>query len=92
MAMTPMNFLSAPRLPQAAHDFEGQTMKELPKPIADGDSLTGTESDDADAGSQGALSEFAPEAMGRALSEHGGLGIAKPIVKEPASNQHGARR
>lgn len=70
-----------PRLVRAAHEFEGQLMKELLKPLTQNDSgsesLTG---DDDDSGSGSALGQFAAEALGRALSDHGGLGIADRIV------------
>ncbi len=79
----------SPRLVRAAHEFEGQMMKELLKPLTDGDPLTGTE-EESGAGSEGALGEFASEAMGQALSEHGGLGIANQIVRELAGNQRGS--
>ena len=83
----------APRLVRAAHEFEGQMMKELLKPMTAGDPLTGTD-DDADSGdgSNGALGEFASEALGQSLSEHGGLGIANRIIQELShtGNQHGS--
>jgi Rod binding domain-containing protein len=81
-----------PRLVRAAHEFEAQMMKELIKPLNEGNSLTGSDEDgDADSGSGGALGEFASEALGRALSEGGGFGIATSIVKQlsPAGNQNG---
>ncbi len=82
-----------PRLVRAAHEFEGQMMKELMKPMTGGDALTGAEDDDSDsgAGSGGALGEFASEALGQALSERGGFGIADRIVRElsPSGNRHG---
>lgn len=70
-----------PRLVNAAHEFEAQMMKELLKPMAAGgsDPLTG-EDEDSDAGSGSALGEFATEALGQALSERGGLGIANKII------------
>jgi Rod binding domain-containing protein len=68
-----------PRLAKAAHEFEAQMMNELLKPLTASDGLTGDE-DDAGLGSAGALGAFASEALGRALSEHGGLGIADSIV------------
>lgn len=79
----------SPRLVRAAHEFEGQMMKELLKPMTDGDPLTGAADSSAEPGSQSALNEFAGEVMGRALSEHGGLGIADRIVRELAGNQSG---
>jgi len=69
-----------PRLVRAAHEFEAQMMKEMMKPLTHGSSLTGE--DDSDSGSGGALGEFATEALGRALSEQGGFGIACSIVKD----------
>jgi len=81
-----------PRLVRAAHEFEAQMMKELMKPLNHGSSLAGT-GEDGDDGSAGALGEFASEALGRALSERGGFGIAAGIVKElsPAVYQNGTR-
>jgi Rod binding domain-containing protein len=81
-----------PRLVKAAHEFEAQMMKELMKPLNRGTSLTGADADgDDDEGSGGALGEFAQEALGRALSEQGGFGIATSIVKQltHAGNQSG---
>jgi len=69
-----------PRLVRAAHEFEAQMMKELLRPLSSGSGLLGDE--DSGAGSSGALGEFAGEALGRALSERGGLGIASSIVHE----------
>lgn len=76
---------SAPslRLVRSAHEFEGQMMQELLKPMTHGDALTGTEEeDDSGEGSGGALSEFASEALGQSLSQRGGLGIGNQIIQE----------
>lgn len=85
----------SPRLVRAAHEFEGQMMQELLKPMTHGDALTGTDQDqdqdeDSGAGSGGALSEFASEALGQSLSLRGGLGIANQIIQELShtSNRH----
>jgi Rod binding domain-containing protein len=67
---------ASPRLVHAAHEFEGQMLKELLKPLAAGDGLTGEDSDNS------VLGEFAAEALGKALSEHGGFGIANRIVQQ----------
>lgn len=66
-----------PRLVRAAHEFEAQLMKELLKPLSAASGLTGS---DDDSNSTGALGEFAGEALGRAISEHGGFGIADGIL------------
>lgn len=72
-----------PRLVKAAHEFEAQMMQELMKPMTQKSSLTGDDSDsDSDSGSGGALGEYASEALARSLSENGGFGIAKQIIKE----------
>lgn len=72
-----------PKLVRAAHEFEGQMMQELLKPMAKSDGLTGEGGDsDSDSGSGGALGDFASEALGQALSQHGGFGIANRILKE----------
>jgi Rod binding domain-containing protein len=69
-----------PRLVRAAHEFEGMMMKELLKPMtgSDGesDSMTGGDG----AGSMGVLGDFATEALGQALSQRGGMGIANSIL------------
>lgn len=69
-----------PRLVRAAHEFEAQMMKELLKPLSAQKGLFGEE--EADSGSGGALTEYATEALGRAMSDHGGLGIANQIIGE----------
>lgn len=72
----------SPRLTKAAHEFEGQMMKELLTPLTSGDALTGEDDSDAGVGSSGALSQFASDALGQALSVRGGFGIADRIVHE----------
>lgn len=70
----------SPKLVRAAHEFEGQMMEELLKPMMNSsDPLTG---DDEQSGSGGTLGEFATEALGKALSQQGGFGIADGIIKE----------
>jgi Rod binding domain-containing protein len=83
-----------PRLVKAAHDFEAQLMKELLKPMTGQNSCI---ADADDSGAGGILGEFAAEALGRSLSEHGGFGIAERIVQgiseagkeSPAQSQSG---
>jgi flagellar protein FlgJ len=89
---TPEAGSPSPRLVQAAHQFEGMMMKELLKPMSAGDPLTGADEADADdsSGSNGALGEFATEALGQAMSERGGFGIANKIIGE-LGGQSGAR-
>ena len=85
-----------PKLARAAHEFEGQMMKQLLAPMTASDSLTGEEDSgdpdmDSGAGPGGALSQFASESLGQALSERGGFGIADRILQDlaRAGNRHG---
>jgi Rod binding domain-containing protein len=79
VASTPLS----PKLVGAAHDFEASMMKELLAPLQPGeDSLSG--GDDSE-GSSSALAAFASEALGKAISEHGGLGIASSILHQLSS-------
>jgi Rod binding domain-containing protein len=71
---------SQPRLIRAAHEFEAQMMQELLKPMTSGNGLDGE--DGAGSGSGSALATFASEALGKALSERGGFGIASGVVRE----------
>ena len=66
-----------PRLIRAAHEFEAQMMKELLKPLTADNGPTGS---DDESGSSSALGDYAGEALGRALSDAGGFGIANRIV------------
>lgn len=81
------NTQPTPKLLHAAHEFEAQMMKELLKPMTESDPLTGDHESadgalDSGAGSGGTLGEFALESLGKALSEHGGFGIADRIVNQ----------
>jgi peptidoglycan hydrolase FlgJ len=76
-----------PRLVKAAHEFEASMMKELLKPLQD--SLFGDDSGGDNLASQGALADFASDALGRALSERGGFGIANKILDQIGSKEAG---
>ncbi|HVJ07577.1 MAG TPA: hypothetical protein VM554_04285 [Acidisarcina sp.] len=69
------------RLASAAHQFEASMMSELMKPLQE-DSLFAEKAQDAgaDGGSGNALTGFASESLACALSQHGGLGIARQIL------------
>jgi Rod binding domain-containing protein len=69
----------SPRLANAAHEFEGQMMMELLKPMTAGDALS---ADEEDSGAGSALGEFATESLAQAISRGGGLGIANRILGE----------
>jgi Rod binding domain-containing protein len=71
--------LSSTHLVKASQDFEAMMLKELLKPLA---SDTSGGEDDSGSGSGSALGEYASEALGRALSQQGGFGIATRIQKD----------
>ena len=63
----------------SAHDFEAMMMKELLKPMTE--QFMGGDGEETGALAGGsALGEFASEALGRALSQQGGFGIANKII------------
>lgn len=71
-----------PKLKSAAHEFEASLMKEFLKPL-EHDSLFNEETpgdSDDEQGSAGALMSFGSQAMAKAISEHGGFGIATKIL------------
>lgn len=67
-----------PRLVRAAHEFEAAMMKELLSPLHNEDS-------DDRTSSSSALTDFAGGALGQAISEHGGFGIAEGIIRQLTS-------
>ena len=80
----------SPRLVSAAHEFEAAMMKELMAPLQSGDGLGGGDEDDE--GSSSALGSFAGEALGKAISEHGGFGIAKSILQQLSTENHSGKK
>jgi len=81
-----------PKLVTAAHQFEASLMQELLQPL-NSDSLFGDEEDSqpdstgslggltsSSDGSGSALLSFGSEALAKALSEKGGLGIARKVL------------
>jgi len=74
----------SPKLVSAAHEFEAAMMKELMAPLQSGD--------EDDEGSSSALGSFAGEALGKAISEHGGFGIAKSILQQLSTENHSGKK
>lgn len=73
---------SNPKLQSAAHEFEASLMKEFLKPLQH-DSLfadEGSRDEDDTSGSAGTLMSYGAETMAKAISEHGGFGIARKIL------------
>ena len=82
LATTPELGQQNPKLVSAAHEFEASLMKEFLKPLQH-DSLfadEGSKGEDDSNGSAETLMSYGAEAMAKALSEHGGFGIAKRIL------------
>ena len=80
----------SPKLVNAAHEFEAAMMKEMLAPLEPGHDLLG--GGDEDSGSSSALTSFAGEALGKAISEHGGWGIAKNIIHQlSAAGNHSGK-
>lgn len=75
----------SPKLVSTAHEFEAAMMKELMAPLEQGHDPLGGEDEE---GSSSAISSFAGEALGKAISEHGGLGIAKSILRQLAAESN----
>ena len=83
-----------PKLVAAAHQFEASMMAELLKPLNSGQGLGGEDDEGGAAegsgslsdltssadGSGGALMSFGSEALAKALSEKGGLGVARRVL------------
>ncbi len=84
--LQPLNAGAAnPKLVSAAHSFEASLMKEFLKPLEHDTLFSGSgsgsaASGDAGEGSAGALMSFGSESMAKAISEHGGFGIATRIL------------
>src|ERR1700751_1630422 len=102
LATTPELGQQNPKLVSAAHEFEASLMKEFLKPLQH-DSLfadEGNKDDDDTSGSAETLMSYGAEWMAKAISEHGGFGIARKILDHfkqteqpsPASEKSGAVR
>lgn len=81
-----MASLKQHRLVNASHDFEASMLTELLKPLQH-DPLFSEDDSDSSSGSGNALSDFSSESLGKALSEHGGFGIAKRILDHFANQE-----
>ena len=73
---------SRERLVKAAREFEAQLMKELLRPMVHPEDGSG-------AGADNAIADFAAEALGSGMSLHGGLGIAREIIRSISRNEPG---
>ncbi|MDR3723816.1 MAG: hypothetical protein P4K83_04930 [Terracidiphilus sp.] len=79
----------SPRLVKASQDFEAMMLKDLLKPLTS--EATGGDDDDSGSGSGSALGEYASEALGRALSQQGGFGLATRIQNDLSRSGNAAQ-
>jgi peptidoglycan hydrolase FlgJ len=68
------------KLVDAAQQFEAMMMQEMLKPMRKGeDSWEGEKDDDS---ASDTISSFGTEAVAKAISKGGGLGIAKQVIRQ----------
>lgn len=72
------------KLTDAAQQFEGMMLQEMLKPLQTGkDDWSGDKSsDDEPGGGSDTISSFGVEAVAKAISKSGGLGIARQIIRQ----------
>jgi peptidoglycan hydrolase FlgJ len=75
-----------PRLKPAAHEFEACLMQEFLEPLQHDSLFEGDQPEGGDA----ALMSFGSEALGKAISERGGFGIADRILRDLEKPTRGA--
>ena len=83
--LTPHDTQRQAKLADAAHQFEGMFLQELLKPMQSKSSLTGNSDDksgDDSDDSADTLQTYATEAVARAISAHGGFGIARQVIQQ----------
>lgn len=76
------------RLVDAAHQFEGLFLQQMLKPMSSmGKEDKGSSSDEDDGGDGGPLQSYGTEAMAKAISAAGGLGIAREVLAKLAPSE-----
>ena len=68
------------KLVDAAQQFEAMLMQEMLKPMRKGEDSWDSEKDDDNASDT--ISSFGTEAVAKAISKSGGLGIAKQVIRQ----------
>lgn len=89
-----------PRLKPAAHAFEASLIQELLKPMQHDPLFSDSDNDDGMGGLAGGeadsgmdtMSSLSTEALARAISDHGGLGIAAEVLKEVHAEKAGGTK
>lgn len=75
---------SPSKLKDAAQEFEGMLLQEMLKPLQSKDDSWG---DDKTDNSSDIMSSFGCEAVAKAISASGGLGIAKQVIRQVTASQ-----
>ncbi|MDE1175130.1 MAG: hypothetical protein PW789_00815 [Edaphobacter sp.] len=77
---TAMDPTKKAKLVEAAQQFEGMLLQELLKPLRSGENdLSGEQSEDS---SFDTMSSFGTESVAKAISQSGGLGIARQVIQQ----------
>jgi flagellar protein FlgJ len=79
------------KLVAAAQEFEAMLMQELLKPMRAGQSSLGDEEKDDDSAAD-MISSFGTEAVAKAMSKGGGLGIARQVTRQIALEQRNLQK
>ncbi|WP_260705436.1 rod-binding protein [Edaphobacter flagellatus] len=76
------------KLADAAQQFEAMMLQELLKPMRSGeDDLSGEKNEDS---SMDTIASFGTEAVAKAISKSGGLGIARQIIQQLSTREPSA--
>jgi len=77
---TPIDAQTRSKLADAAQQFEAMLLQEMLKPMRseDGDWM----GEDKKDGASDTITSFGTEAVARAISKNGGLGIAKQVIRQ----------
>ncbi len=71
------------KLVDGAHQFEAMLLNEMLKPLKFGEAESSDEGSDQSSGGAGdTIRGFATEAMGKAIANKGGMGLAKQIISQ----------
>ncbi len=88
-SLSPADRLRQAKLADAAEKFEGMMLQELLKPMQEGKDGSfggyggGFSTDDGDRDSSlDTMSSYGTEAVATAIAKHGGLGIAKQVMRQ----------
>jgi Rod binding domain-containing protein len=79
------------KLVVAAQEFEAMLMQELLKPMRAGQSSWGDEEKDDDSAAD-TISSFGTEAVAKAMSKGGGLGIARQVTRQITLEQRNLQK